>query len=542
MVEKIQIFDTTLRDGTQGEKISLSVDDKIKIAERLDEFGIDYIEGGWPGSNPKDRLFFERAKSLSFGHAKLVAFGSTHHPDRPVETDANVQELLQAETPAISIFGKSWLLHVKQALKISPDENLRIIEETISYLKSRGREIIYDAEHFFDGFKDNSEYALKTVQTAYNAGADVIVLADTNGGSLPSEIMRAIMAVKKILSAPLGIHAHNDSDLAVANSLAAVQAGCVHVQGTINGYGERCGNANLCSIIPNLQLKMGLRCVPEQSLEQLTELSRYVSEIANVSHATNQPFVGRSAFAHKGGIHVSAVMKNSATYEHLPPESVGNKRRVLVSDLSGRSNILYKAKEMGINLDSYQPRVPEIVQSIKHLENDGYQFEAAEGSFELLLRRGIGEAVDFFRLEGFRVVIEKRPGETPASEASIKVRVNGVLEHTAAEGNGPVNALDNALRKSLEKFFPDLKKMHLSDYKVRVLNENFGTSAKVRVLIESKDSQSRWTTVGVSENIIEASWQALTDSISYYLLKHQLGVVEEKNSESKKRSVEKAFS
>ncbi len=542
MVEKIQIFDTTLRDGTQGEKISLSVEDKIKIAERLDDFGIDYIEGGWPGSNPKDRLFFERAKNLSFKHAKLVAFGSTHHPARSVETDANVRELLQAETPAISIFGKSWLLHVKQALKISPDENLRIIEETISYLKRHGREVIYDAEHFFDGFKDNSEYALKTVQAAYNTGADVIVLADTNGGSLPSEIMRTIMTVKKILPAPLGIHAHNDSDLAVANSLAAVQAGCVHVQGTVNGYGERCGNANLCSIIPNLQLKMGLRCVSDQSLKQLTELSRYVSEIANVSQATNQPFVGRSAFAHKGGIHVSAVMKNAQTYEHLEPESVGNKRRVLVSDLSGRSNILYKAKEMAINLDAYQNRVPEIVQSIKNLENEGYQFEAAEGSFELLLRRGIGEVVDFFRLEGFRVVIEKRPGETPSSEASIKVRVNGVLEHTAAEGDGPVNALDNALRKSLEKFFPDLKKMHLSDYKVRVLNENLGTSAKVRVLIESKEAQARWTTVGASENIIEASWQALTDSISYYLLKHQLGAVKERPPESKKISVEKAFS
>jgi len=542
MSEKIQIFDTTLRDGTQGEKISLSVDDKVRIAQRLDAFGIDYIEGGWPGSNPKDRLFFKKARHLSFQYARLVAFGSTHHPARPVEDDANVRELLEAETPAISIFGKSWLLHVKQALKISPEENLRIIEETISYLKSHDREVIYDAEHFFDGFKDNPEYAIKTVQTACNAGADVIVLADTNGGSLPSEIMRAIMAVKKVLPAPLGIHAHNDSDLAVANTLAAVQAGCIHVQGTINGYGERCGNANLCSIIPNLQLKMGLRCVPDESLKQLTELSRYVSEIANVSHANNQPFVGRSAFAHKGGIHVSAVMKNAATYEHLTPESVGNKRRVLVSDLSGRSNILYKANELAINLNAHKNRVPEIVQSIKNLENEGYQFEAAEGSFELLLRRGIGEPVDFFQLEGFRVVIEKRPDEAPVSEASIKVRVNGVLEHTAAEGDGPVNALDNALRKSLEKFFPDLRKMHLSDYKVRVLNENSGTSAKVRVLIESKDSQSRWTTVGASENIIEASWRALTDSISYYLLKHRLGTVKVNASESKEISMEKAFS
>ena len=521
MHNKIRIFDTTLRDGTQGEKISLSVNDKIKIARRLDDFGVDFIEGGWPGSNPKDRLFFEKAGELNFRQARLVAFGSTHHPARPVEKDANLRELLLAETPAISIFGKSWLLHVKEALNISPDENLKIIEETVAYLKRHGREVIYDAEHFFDGFKDNPDYALKTLQAAADAGADVLVLADTNGVSLPSESLRTVLTVKKNSSAPLGIHAHNDSDLAVANSLAAVQAGCNHVQGTINGTGERCGNANLCSIIPNLQLKMGFRCIPDDKLRELTELSRYVSEIANVSHPGNLPFVGSSAFAHKGGIHVSAVMKNARTYEHLDPENVGNHRRVLVSDLSGRSNILYKAGELAIDLAHHEARVPEVVQTIKRLENEGYQFEAAEGSFELLLRRGIGEPVDFFRLESFRVVIEKRPDETPVSEASIKVRVNGVPEHTAAEGDGPVNALDNALRKSLEKFFPELMNMHLSDYKVRVLNEDSGTAAKVRVLIESKDNHSRWTTVGASENIIEASWRALTDSISYYLLKHQ---------------------
>ncbi len=519
-MEKIQIFDTTLRDGTQGEKISLSVEDKLKIARRLDQFGVDYIEGGWPGSNPKDRLFFEQAKKMAFRRAKLVAFGSTHHPARSVEKDTNVQELLRAETPAISLFGKSWILHVKEALKIEPERNLEIIYETIAYLKAHGREVIYDAEHFFDGFKDDPAYALRTLKAAYEAGADILVLADTNGGSLPSEILRAILSVKKDLPAPLGIHAHNDSDLAVANSLAAVQAGCIHVQGTMNGYGERCGNANLCSIIPNLQLKMGYRCVPDESLRELAALSRYISEIANLSHPNNMPFVGSSAFAHKGGIHVSAILKNPRTYEHLQPEEVGNKRRVLVSDLSGRSNILYKSEQMGIDLENHAKEVPRIVQEIKQLEHEGYQFEAADASFELLLRRGLGEPTRFFELQSFRVVIEKRPDEPSTSEASIKVRVNNVEEHTAAEGDGPVNALDNALRKALNKFFPELKEMKLSDYKVRVLNENYGTAAKVRVLIESKDSQSHWTTVGASENIIEASWQALTDSISYFLLKN----------------------
>ncbi len=540
-MKKIQIFDTTLRDGTQGEKISLSVEDKLKIAQRLDQFGVDYIEGGWPGSNPKDRLFFEKAKNLSWQYAKLVAFGSTHHPARSVEKDPNVQELLRAETPAISLFGKSWLLHVTDALKIEPEKNLDIIFETISFLKKHGRDVIYDAEHFFDGYKHNPEYALKTLQAAYEAGADVLVLADTNGGSLPSEILRAVMHVKKNLPAPLGIHAHNDSDLAVANTLAAVQAGCTHVQGTINGYGERCGNANLCSIIPNLQIKMGYQCVPEESLRDLTAVARYVSEIANLSHPNNMPFVGASAFAHKGGIHVSAVMKNAHTYEHMEPELVGNERRVLVSDLSGRSNILYKSEEIGIDLKQHTSEVPQIVQKIKQLEHEGYQFEAAEASFELLLRRGIGETTDFFELQGFRVVIEKRSGEVPVSEASIKVRVNGVEEHTAAEGDGPVNALDNALRKSLNKFFPELEHMKLADYKVRVLNENYGTAAKVRVLIESKDQTSHWTTVGASENIIEASWQALTDSISYFLLKNHLPNAEQMGKSSPRKSLKKGI-
>ncbi len=541
-MQKIQIFDTTLRDGTQGEKISLSVDDKLKIAQRLDQFGVDYIEGGWPGSNPKDRLFFEKAKNLRFQHAKLVAFGSTHHPARSVEKDTNVQELLRAETPAISLFGKSWILHVREALKIEPERNLDIIHETIAYLKKHGREVIYDAEHFFDGYKADPEYALQSLRAAHEAGADILVLADTNGGSLPYEILRAIMEVKKNLPAPLGIHAHNDSDLAVANTLAAVQAGCTHVQGTINGYGERCGNANLCSVIPNLQIKMGYDCVPEESLRELTALARYVSEIANLSHPNNMPFVGASAFAHKGGIHVSAVMKNARTYEHMEPEKVGNERRVLVSDLSGRSNILYKSEEIGIDLKKHAAEVPKIVQKIKQLEHEGYQFEAAEASFELLLRRGIGQKTDFFELQGFRVVIEKRPGENPISEASIKVRVNGVVEHTAAEGDGPVNALDNALRKSLNKFFPELEHMKLADYKVRVLNENFGTAAKVRVLIESKDQASHWTTVGSSENIIEASWQALTDSISYFLLKNHLNAEKQSDQSSSQRGAKKEIS
>ncbi|MDZ7262857.1 MAG: citramalate synthase [candidate division KSB1 bacterium] len=516
---KIKLFDTTLRDGTQGEKISLSAEDKLRIARRLDEFGMDYIEGGWPMSNPRDVVFFQKAAQTEFKHARLVAFGSTMRVGHSPEQDPNLQALLQAHTPAVSIFGKSWLLHVNKALRISPEDNLNLITESIAFLKAHGKEVIYDAEHFFDGFKDNPSYALQTLLAAQRAGADVIVLCDTNGGSLPSEVVAIIQKVKPELSVPLGIHAHNDSDLAVANTIVAVQNGCVHVQGTINGYGERCGNANLCSVIPDLQLKGGFYCVPEENLSKLTALSYFVSEVANLSHPDNLPFVGKSAFAHKGGIHVSAVSRDASTYEHVAPEKLGNERRVLVSDLSGKSNILYKADELNINLD--QEKVPEIVEKLKHLEYDGYQFEAAEGSLELLMRKINGELKDFFNLKGFRVLIEKNESEEVRAEATIRVLVNGQMEHTAAEGNGPVHALDNALRKALTKFFPEISQMHLSDYKVRVLNGAEGTAAKVRVLIDSTADGASWSTVGVSENIIEASWQALTDSISYYLLRRK---------------------
>jgi len=516
-IRRVKVFDTTLRDGTQGEEISLSVEDKIHIAQRLDDFGIHYIEGGWPGSNPKDFLFFKRIKETQLNQAKIVAFGSTRKASNSVENDPNIQALLEADTPVIAIFGKCWLLHVKNALRITPEENLELIEDSVRYLKSLGKEVIFDGEHYFDGYKDNAEYAVKALQAAERAGADVLVLCDTNGGCLPTDIERIVCKTQEIVNAPLGIHAHNDSDSAVANSVVAVACGCEHVQGTINGYGERCGNANLCSVIPNLQLKQGIRCVPPKSLAKLTSLSHFVSELANIHPQNNMPFVGKSAFAHKGGIHVSAVMRDRRTYEHIEPEQVGNKQRVLISDLSGKSNILYKANELAITLPEDEDKVTTIVEKLKQLEHEGYQFEAAEGSFELLVKRITGEWVDFFQLEGLRVLIEKNESDIPRSEASIRLKVKGEIEHTAAEGNGPVNALDRALRKALRKFFPEIDKMSLSDYKVRVLNANDGTGAKVRVLIESSCGESTWGTVGVSENIIEASWQALADSFSYYL-------------------------
>jgi len=521
-VTKIDVFDTTLRDGTQGEKVTFSADDKLRIAKRLDAFGIDYIEGGWPGSNPKDMEFFNLAKKQSFQHAKIVAFGSTQRAGHKPEEDANLKALVEAETPAVSIFGKTWMLHVERALRITPEENLKLIRNSVQFLKQHNKEVIYDAEHFFDGYKDDPEYALKTLQTAESAGADVLVLCDTNGGTLTSELSKVIQEVKSNTSAKLGIHAHNDSELAVANSLAAVAAGVEHVQGTVNGYGERCGNANLCSIIPNLQVKQNYQCVPEQNLAQLTALSHFVSEMANLTHQDNLPYVGRSAFAHKGGVHVSAVMKDERTYEHIDPKTLGNQRRVLVSDLSGKSNVQFKADELDISLANYSQKVPEIVNRLKELENDGYQFEAAEASFELLVRKITGEWEDVFSLEGFRVMTEKnRLGKT-RSEVTIRLKVNGVTEHTAAEGNGPVHALDRALRKALHKFYPQVDIMQLTDYKVRVLNEKDGTGAKVRVLVDSSSNGNSWGTVGVSENIIEASWQALIDSFSYYLTKNKI--------------------
>ena len=518
MSKSIQIFDTTLRDGTQGEKVSFSAEDKFRIAKRLDEFGIDYIEGGWPGSNPKDMAFFDKAKEHTFAHAKVVAFGSTCRAGNQPEEDPNLKALIDAETPAVSIFGKTWLLHVKEALKISPEENLELISGSIDYLKSHGKEVIYDAEHFFDGYKDNPEYALKTLHAAEEAGADVLVLCDTNGGTLTHEITKIVEDVRGSINTAIGIHSHNDCELGVANAVAAIEAGAVHVQGTINGYGERCGNANLCSVIPNLQLKLGYSCIPEEQMKHLSTLSKYVSELANLTPDNKQPYVGKSAFAHKGGVHVSAVMKNEQTYEHIKPDLVGNSRRVLLSDLSGKSNISYKSDELGFDFDKTSKEGSEIVSELKRLENEGYQFEAAEASFELLVRQKTDKAPDFFRLEGFRVIMERNADGVSRSEATIKVRVNDQIELSAAEGNGPVNALDAALRRALCEFYPEISTVQLQDYKVRVLNEKDGTGAKVRVLIDSAQDGSSWGTVGVSENIIDASWKALSEGIIYFLM------------------------
>ncbi|MEX0929649.1 MAG: citramalate synthase [Balneolales bacterium] len=520
--KSVKIFDTTLRDGTQGEGISFSSEDKIRILKRLDQLGVEYVEGGWPGSNPKDMDFFRKAKDYPCRNTKVVAFGSTMRSGKPAQDDPNLQALLEAGTPAVCIFGKTWLLHVESALGISADENLKIIRDSVAFLHAHDKEIIYDAEHFFDGYKDNPAYAIQTLQAAAEAGAGVLVLCDTNGGTLTHEVSRIVGDVRRqIKDFPLGIHAHNDCEVAVANSVAAVLQGCDHVQGTVNGYGERCGNTNLCSLIPNLQVKLDYQCIPDPQLIKLTALSLYVSELANLAHSGKLAYVGKSAFAHKGGIHVSAVMKNPATYEHISPEKVGNGRRVLVSDLSGRSNIRYKADELGMDLSSSGEKLPEVVEMLKHLENEGYQYEAAEGSLNLLIQRMTKDWEDSFELKGFRLLVEKNEAESIRSEATIRLKVNGVTEHTAAEGNGPVQALDLALRKALGKFFPDIKNMHLSDYKVRVLNEKDGTGAKVRVLIDSSANGYHWGTVGVSENIIEASWQALMESFSYYLLHHQ---------------------
>ena len=520
MMKKIELYDTTLRDGTQGEDVSFSVEDKLRIARKLAEFGIHYIEGGWPGSNPRDLEFFRRVKGERFHHAKIAAFGSTRRAKNRVEVDPNILALLEAETPVVTIFGKTWILHVKAALQISEEENLEIIEESVSYLKSQGRELIYDAEHFFDGFKDDRAYAMRTLKAAERGGAGVIVLCDTNGGTMTEEVASIVSEVAKQISVPLGIHTHNDCELAVANSIAAINKGASHVQGTVNGFGERCGNANLCSVIPNLQLKLGYGCVEPGQLAGLTELSHFVSELANLAPRKHLAFVGQSAFAHKGGVHVSAVMKTPRTYEHILPEVVGNKRRVLVSDLSGRSNVMYKAAELSIDLNEPSADVQGMVDDIKSKEFQGYRYEEADGSLELLIKQRLKNWREFFELEGFKVIIHKNSrDEQPVSEALIKVRVGEEVEHTASEGNGPVNALDNALRKALEKFYPELKGMHLADYKVRVLDGQDGTGAKVRVLITSRNGHTTWNTVGVSTDIIEASWKALVDSIYYHLLK-----------------------
>jgi 2-isopropylmalate synthase len=518
---KIQIYDTTLRDGTQGESVAFSVQDKIRIARKLDEFGVDYIEGGWPGSNEKDAEFFSRAAAQTWNHAKITAFGSTALAKNPPEEDDNLKSLVQAETPVVTIFGKSWDFHVHTALRIPLSRNCELIRTSVAFLKSKGREVIYDAEHFFDGFAANPDYALQTLRAAEEGGADLITLCDTNGGSLPSQIQAAIRRVQSAIQVPLGIHCHNDSELAVANSLAAVECGIVQVQGTINGYGERCGNANLCSIIPNLEVKLGHSVLGPERLKHLASTSRFVSQIANLPHRKDLPFVGESAFAHKGGVHVSAVIRDAATYEHMDPEIIGNSRRVLVSELSGKSNLLYKAREMNLDIGEQEEKLRPALSRIKKLENQGYEFEAAEASVRVLMETALNGEKEFFNIDNFRVVTDmQRTGEV-TSEATVKIRVGDRSVHTVAEGDGPVHALDKALRLALNQFFEPLRGLQLTDYKVRVLEGSQGTGSKVRVHIQQSDGEEYWTTVGVSENILEASYLALADGIRYKLLKEK---------------------
>jgi len=530
---KIDLYDTTLRDGTQGEGVSLSCDDKLRIARRLDEFGMAYIEGGWPGSNPKDIEFFDRAQTeLSLQHARLAAFGSTCKAGVDPAQDEQVQLLIRANTPAVTLFGKTWDLHVTEVLRTTLDENLRMIRETVRHLKHHGKEVIYDAEHFFDGYRANPAYALATLKAAILGGADSIVLCDTNGGSLPWQVGAAVDTVlhdlfgqestaaprpAPLASVTLGIHAHNDSETGVANTLEAVRHGCTQVQGTINGYGERCGNANMVSIIPDLQLKMGYACVPEANLRELVELSRYVSEIANLNPDMHQPFVGQSAFAHKGGTHVNAVVKYVMSYQHIDPALIGNETRVLVSELSGKDNIASKRREFGLDgLSREEER--RILQQIKELENAGFAFESAEASVDLMLRRARAGYEAPFELIDYTAAVEHRAGRGMFSEATVKVRVGDRVFHEVAEGNGPVNALNRALRKAILPFYPRLGSVHLTDYKVRILDSASGTAAMTRVLIDFSDGDRQWATVGASTNIIEASWIALSDSVEYYIL------------------------
>ncbi|MCF8011700.1 MAG: citramalate synthase [Clostridiales bacterium] len=517
------MYDTTLRDGSQGEGVSFSVEDKVKIVKKLDELGFDYIEGGWPGSNPKDVTFFEQVKDVQLKNARVAAFGSTRKPGARPEEDHNLQCLAASGAQTATIFGKSWDFHVYSALETTEEENLKMIEDSVSYLREKGCTVFYDAEHFFDGYKANPKYALTTLKAALKGGAARIILCDTNGGTMPGDIVKIINAAAAEVSVPLGIHCHNDSELAVANSMTAVQAGVLQVQGTINGYGERCGNANLCSLIPNLSYKYDYDTIPQKSIKRMTELSRFVSELANMHPPGDQPYVGVSAFAHKGGIHVSALQKHPGTYEHIDPELVGNSRRVLVSELSGMSNLFYKYRELNLEMQGEEGR--RVLEEIKDLENQGYQFEGADGSFDLRLRKAFKGYQEPFKLDNLRIILEFRENQL-SSEAVIKMTVGDKEVHTASEGNGPVNALDNALRKALNDFFPEIKDMQLTDYKVRVLDGKDGTGAIVRVLVETSDGHKNWGTVGVSTNIIEASWQALVDSIAYGLIKKE----EENNS------------
>lgn len=519
---QLWLYDTTLRDGTQREGLSVSIEDKLRIAYRLDELGIPFIEGGWPGANPKDVQFFWQLQQKPLKQAEIVPFCSTRRPHTKAVDEPMLEAILAASTRWVTIFGKSWDLHVIEGLKTSLDENLAMIGDTIEYLRSQGKRVIYDAEHWFDGYKQNPDYALQTLKTAMTAGAEWLVLCDTNGGTLPhevSEIVSVVSSQEQKTIPQIGIHTHNDSEMAVANALAAVMAGAKMVQGTINGYGERCGNANLCSLIPNLQLKLGYSCIGKHQLNQLTEVSHFVSEVVNLAPDEHAAFVGRSAFAHKGGIHVSAVERNPLTYEHIQPEQVGNRRRVVISEQSGLSNVLSKARTLGIELDKNDPQTRQILQTMKELESEGYQFEAAEASFALLIYEALGQRKQFFEVKGFQVhcdLVEMK--ETTNSLATVKVAVNGKNILEAAEGNGPVAALDAALRKALVNFYPPIADFELTDYKVRILNGNTGTSAKTRALVESGNGQKRWTTIGVSTNILEASYQAVVAGLEYGLL------------------------
>jgi 2-isopropylmalate synthase len=518
MKPEVEIYDTTLRDGSQGEGINFSVMDKLRIAEKLDAFGVHYIEGGWPGSNPKDIEFFAEAKRKKFKRARLAAFGSTRRKGVPVESDDQVRLLLAAHTPVVTIFGKTWLLHVKEVLRTTPDENLAMIGDTVRFLKDHGKFVIYDAEHACDGYKDDPEYALATWQAAEKAGADFVVLCDTNGGTLPREVAAITAAAHGKLTTRLGIHTHDDVGLGVANALAAVEAGATHIQGTINGYGERTGNCNLTSVIPNVTFKMKKACVPERSLAQLRELSQFVDEIANFRHNPRQPWVGQTAFAHKGGMHVNAVQKVARSFEHIDPALVGNRRRVLVSDLAGKSNIVMKAQELGFRVTNDTPELKTILARIKELEHEGFEFEAAEASLALLISRELQHRKMPFAVDAYHVSM-RRDGPNSICEATVKVRVGTEAGHTVAEGDGPVNALDKALREALVKFYPRLKRVVLTDYKVRILESSTGTSARTRVLIQSTDGKEEWGTVGVNDNIIEASLGALVDSLEYALMR-----------------------
>ena len=520
MKQALQIYDTTLRDGTQGEGVSFTVAAKIRVAEKLDQFGIDVIEGGWPGSNPRDMAFFEEAKKIEFKHAKLAAFGSTRRANLRAEADPQLQLLLDAETPVVTIFGKTWLLHVTEILRTTAEENLQMIEDSVRFLTEHGRAVIYDAEHFFDGYHDNPEYALQTLQAAQRGGAVNLTLCDTNGGQLVSQLQGIVRTVcEHFQNTPVGVHCHNDSGLGVALSLAGIESGASLIQGTMNGFGERNGNANLSSIIPNLLLKMGatLHCAP--NLSKLRELSLFVDEMANRASEANQPFVGSSSFAHKGGVHADAAAKVKHSYEHIAPELVGNRTRVLVSDMSGRSSVMMKAKEIGVELDARSPQLKAFLQELKELEFKGYAYEAADASFKLLLRRFLKGKQPDFELIGYRVMVSHQTAlHRMISEATVQVKIGDEIHHTVAEASGPVDALDHALRKAIAPVFPQIMAVELIDYKVRILETEHGTDAITRVLIESTDGQDCWGTVGASDNIIEATWRALVDSVEYKIL------------------------